>query len=352
MADLPGDLAAALDRVTAGVNQDRLATVTGRLIDRYQADHPAEPGRPIMAGEQEARAYAAYRMPATYAAIRAVLDQLPDLEPDTHLDVAGGTGVAIWAVADRWTSIRQHTVLEQAPAAIKLGRTLAAGADRAGVRQAHWQQMVFGERSGPLRQAQDTSSTGSGPLSGSGSLPRADVITVGYLLSEIDESLQQQVIRASADAAGELLIIVEPGTKKGYRRIISAREQLLAAGMSLVAPCPHQLRCPLQDQDRDWCHFAARVNRSPVHRRAKGAELGYEDEKFSYLVVAPPGVDVSARAESRVLRHPQYPKGRVRLELCQRDGTAAAAVIAKRDKETYRLARKVEWGDGWPDVRR
>ena len=348
MAELPADLAAALQRATSGVKQDQLSAVTGRLIDRYQADHPAAPGDPIMAGDQEAQAYAAYRMPATYAAITAVLDQLPEVEPITHLDLAGGTGAAVWAVANRWASIEQHTVLEQAPAAITLGRALAAGSDHASVRETQWERVVFGASSGP--------STGSGPLgagggpsTGSGSWGRADVVTIGYLLSEIDESLQQKVIRAAAESAGELLIIVEPGTTKGYRRIISARDQLLAAGMSLVAPCPHQLRCPLQDQDQDWCHFSARVNRSAAHRRAKGAELGYEDEKFSYLVAAPPTpIDATNRADNRVLRHPQYPKGRVRLELCRRDGTAGPTTIAKRDKENYRLARKIEWGDSWP----
>ncbi|HEY9291788.1 MAG TPA: small ribosomal subunit Rsm22 family protein [Microlunatus sp.] len=328
MADLPSDLAAGLARESGRLDSEHLLTVTGRLIERYRADRPARPGQPIMASDAEATAYAAYRMPATYTAIAAVLDQLPDAEPVSHLDLAGGTGAAVWAVADRWPSIERHTVLEQAPAAIKLGRALTIAANHESIRAADWQQVV---------------------LSGSAELPATDVITIGYLLSEIEESLQQQVILAAAAAAQKLLIIVEPGTKKGYRRILAARDQLLAGGLSLVAPCPHQLACPLQDQDRDWCHFSARVNRSATHRRAKGAELGYEDEKFSYLVAAPSSdADAPSRVDNRVLRHPQYPKGRVQLELCRRDGSAGTATVAKRDKESYRLARKLQWGDGWP----
>ena len=237
------DLEQALAQVVGDAEPERLARVTGQLIDRYQADRPAAPGQPIMAGAIEARAYAAYRMPATYAAIRAVLDQLPDRDLDSHLDLAGGTGAAVWSVADRWPTVGQHTVFEQAPAAIELGRALVAKADPAAVRQTRWRATV---------------------LTGELELPTSDVITIGYLLSEIEDPLQRQVIAAAARAADQFLIIVEPGTKKGYRRIIAARDQLLAAGMHIIAPCPHQLDCPLQEQDQDWCHFSARVNRSAL----------------------------------------------------------------------------------------
>ncbi|MCI0389431.1 MAG: small ribosomal subunit Rsm22 family protein [Acidobacteria bacterium] len=33
--------------------------------------------------------------------------------------------------------------------------------------------------------------------------------------------------------------------------------------------------------DGDWRHFAARIERSSLHRRINGAELGYEDGKYS-----------------------------------------------------------------------
>lgn len=325
MFELPAGLAAALTRITIR-DQDQLGATTRQLINRYQADRPAVPGQPIMAGDREALAYAVYRMPATYAAIRTVLDQLPDgaVSPGArHLDIAGGTGAAVWAVADRWPDTAEHTVIEQSAAAIGLGRRLAdtaTGPDK----RVRWEQRV---------------------LTGAAELPEADVVTVGYLLSEIDESLRTAVVEAALARTRELLIIVEPGTKNGYRRILQARERVITAGWQLVAPCPHELRCPLQGQERDWCHFAARLNRSVAHRRSKGAELGYEDEKFSYLVAAP---QPRGRAAGRVLRHPQFPKGRVELMVCQASGVASRVTVAKRDQDRYRAARKIEWGDPWP----
>lgn len=326
---LPAELARAIDRLGQRANpsgHDRLDVTTHRLIDRYQADTPAVPGQPIMAGEREAVAYAVYRMPATYAAIRTVLDQLPDraVSPGAeHLDIAGGTGAAVWAVADRWPWIGRHTVLEQSDAAISLGRRLAGAADGP-VRQADWQQFV---------------------ITAGVALQESDVVTVGYLLSEIDGGLRTALIDAVLVSARQLVIIAEPGTKNGYRRILAARDQVIAAGWRIVAPCPHQLGCPLKDQERDWCHFSARLNRTATHRRAKGAELSYEDEKFSYLVAAPQPV---GQAAGRVLRHPTFPKGRVELVVCQQSGRAERVTVAKREQDRYRKARKTEWGDPWP----
>jgi ribosomal protein RSM22 (predicted rRNA methylase) len=140
-------------------------------------------------------------------------------------------------------------------------------------------------------------------------------------------------------------VLVEPGTPAGYRRILTARQQLIDAGLGIVAPCPHSGPCPLVGAD--WCHFAARVNRSSLHRRIKGGTLGHEDEKFSYVaaVRGPSVPEFSGRG--RVLRHPQRRKGLVGLRLCRPDGTAGDVVVSKRHREEYRAAKDIEWGEEW-----
>jgi ribosomal protein RSM22 (predicted rRNA methylase) len=322
MYDLPSGLAAALKQHAERADQDRLGRITGRLIDRYQADRPAEPGKPIMSSADDALAYAAYRMPA----IRTVLGALPELplRPNSHLDVAGGTGAALWAVADRWPEVGSQTLLEQSEAAISLGRQLCRSAAGPSIGQPTWRPAV-------LRNDLD--------------LPPADLITIGYLLSEIDQPLREAVIGAALRSAEQMLIIVEPGTVAGYHRIVAARDQVITAGWAIAAPCPHEQRCPLQDQQQDWCHFSARLQRTAIHRRIKGAELGYEDEKFCYLVAVPRPLP---RPDGRVLRHPRFAKGRVDLQVCQQSGQAERVTVTKRDRQKYRAARKIEWGDGWP----
>ena len=92
--------------------------------------------------------------------------------------------------------------------------------------------------------------------------------------------------------------------------------------------------------DPDWCHFAARVERSSLHRRIKEAELGYEDEKFSYVALSRQPV---ALAAARIIRRPAQQPGVIQLELCTPEGLQSMQV-RKRDREAFRAARKAVWG--------
>ncbi|NUT55307.1 MAG: methyltransferase type 11, partial [Thermoleophilia bacterium] len=143
----------------------------------------------------------------------------------------------------------------------------------------------------------------------------------------------------------DTLVVVEPGTPAGYRRVLAARDVAIAAGGHTVAPCPHDLPCPLPADD--WCHFAARLPRSRLHRRAKGVELGWEDEKLSYAALSRQPV---APAPSRVIRPPQPRSGHVRLVTSDRDGAVRERTVSRKQGETYRAARKAAWGDALDDV--
>ena len=150
-------------------------------------------------------------------------------------------------------------------------------------------------------------------------------------------------IKAAWQAAEHLLIVVEPGTMKGFATIRAVRDQLIEAGAFLVAPCPHSNACPMPTDETDWCHFSARVDRTQLHRRLKGGLLGYEDEKFSYLVAAKHPVTAEL---ARVVRHPLRQPGFTQLELCTPEGLQTLS-IKKRDKEAWKRARKTDWGDGF-----
>jgi ribosomal protein RSM22 (predicted rRNA methylase) len=119
------------------------------------------------------------------------------------------------------------------------------------------------------------------------------------------------------------------------------RADLIAAGGHVLAPCPHEHACPMTEND--WCHFAARVERSALHRKLKAASLGYEDEKYSYLVMAKQPVK---SASARILRHPQVNSGFVKLQLCTPNGLQNLTVT-RSDKEAFKQARKADWGDDW-----
>ncbi|CAN5771006.1 small ribosomal subunit Rsm22 family protein [soil metagenome] len=309
-------LRGALEQSLAGFDQRAIAAAVRRLGAGYGS---GEAGAPRLDDPRSVAAYAAYRMPATYAAVRAVLAQLPALDPAILLDVGGGTGAAAWAAIDICPGLRSVTVTDRSKAALEFGRRLATQAPHEALRLARWER-----------------SDASAPI------PAADLLTASYVLGELDPHARQGLIETMA-RSGATVVVVEPGTPEGYRRVLAAREQLLAHGHRVLAPCPHSAACPLTDTT-DWCHFDVRLDRSALHRRVKSAELGYEDEKFAYVATAPGG---QAAAVGRVLRHPQTRKGLVRLTVCQRDEQVAPIAVG-RSAASYRAARDARWGDPWP----
>ncbi|WP_062212034.1 small ribosomal subunit Rsm22 family protein [Streptomyces sp. NBRC 109706] len=328
MTSTSDQLRAALDGLLDGLPPSRAAGAVERLMAGYRGTTPGP--APVLRDRADAAAYAAYRMPATFEAVSAALAELaarlPDWAPSDQLDLGGGTGSAVWAGAGVWPGERPVQVLDRAGPALDLGRELAGAAGSPPpVRGADWRQHRIGE-----------------------ALPTAELITVSYVLGELPAAERTATVDAVA-AAGRAVVLVEPGTPDGYLRIRAARDQLLAAGLTVLAPCPHGATCPIAVGD-DWCHFAARVSRSALHRRVKGGQLPYEDEKFSYVAAfrdPPP----PASPAPRVVRRPRLRKGQVLLDLCRPDGALTDEVITKRrGPAVYRQARDTAWGGSFPEA--
>jgi ribosomal protein RSM22 (predicted rRNA methylase) len=326
--DRDGGLRAAVAAGLAGRRPAALTARAGQLMTAYRSGQV--PDQPIIATSADAAAYAAYRMPATVAATAAALSQardaLPGWAPGRLVDLGAGTGGAAWAALAELPGLQSVTLLEQSAEAASLGRTILAQAGSPALRQASWRSWRLGADGGPAVP-----------------VPDADLVTAGYLLGELSDQ-QQRGLVTLAMAAAPVIVLVEPGTPAGHRHILAARDQLLAGGFTVVAPCPHELACPLAIPG-DWCHFAARVQRSAVHRRAKGAELNYEDEKFTFVAAAR-GLGCR-RPAGRIVRRPQQRKNLVTLSLCDAGGQARPELVARSSGAAYRVARKASWGDGW-----
>ncbi|MFJ5638515.1 small ribosomal subunit Rsm22 family protein [Streptomyces sp. NPDC093223] len=320
----PADrLRARLAGLLDGLPSKQAAGAVERLIATYRGATPTD--APILRDRADVVAYAAYRMPATFQAVRAALAAFADAvpqgwAPESHVDVGGGTGAATWAVTDTWAGVRPVTVLDWAEPALALGREIAAASPE--LREAQWRRARIGAAL---------------------TIESTDLVTVSYVLNELDEAARAALVDAAATAAGSV-VIVEAGTPAGYARIIEARERLVAAGLRVAAPCPHSAACPIVP-GADWCHFSARVSRSSLHRQVKGGSLAYEDEKFSYVAATRlPAVP----APARVVRRPQIRKGQVLLDLCEPDGRLARTTVTKRHGDLYKAARDADWGDAWP----
>lgn len=246
-------------------------------------------------------AYLATRMPATYAVLCAVFNEITP--PKTVLDCGAGPGTSLWALLD--TPVEDLTLLEKDPEFVKLGKKLSPETPF----KVMWKEKNF--------------------LSFS---EKAELILFSYSLNEIPKEKLHEVIERALNQTENYLVIVEPGTPEGFERIRSIRSQVLDRGFSFHAPCPHHGQCPMVGND--WCHFSARLPRTSLHRFLKQGSLGYEDEKYCYLIASKvPHLPSGAR----VLRHPIKRKGHILATLCTKNGLEKRVIKGKGKKE-------VNWG--------
>jgi ribosomal protein RSM22 (predicted rRNA methylase) len=242
---------------------------------------------------------------------------MPGFAPSSLLDVGAGTGAASWAAIGQWPDIASVTMLDHNPALRALARELAD--------------------SGPLAGAEIL----SGDIGDD--KPRCDVVVASYVLAEFPEASAGATARHLWVAAGQMLVLIEPGTPDGFARIRAARAALIAVGAHVAAPCTHDLQCPMTGSD--WCHFSQRLPRSRDHMLLKDASVPFEDERYCYVVVTREKVASGARIlDSRILAPPLESKPGQTFKLCDENGLRAQ-FVAVRDKDEYRRVRKRGWGD-------
>jgi ribosomal protein RSM22 (predicted rRNA methylase) len=321
--ELPPDLVASLSATLRGTPTGDIVRAGSALSMRYRArqGHSSHGQGSALQSSLDAIAYAAYRLPATYAAIRAVFREVrerrPEFQPATLLDFGGGPGTAAWAAIDAWPEIDRVTILERDPRMLDVGKALAAKAVSPAIRQALWK---------------------TADIAAAGQVSPANLTVAGYVMGEIPEATRVDIVRGLWERTTDTCVIVEPGTPRGYALIREVTEQLAQAGAHVLAPVPAGWRC-VESID-DWCHFSQRVPRTSLLRSVKGGALSYEDEKYSYVAVSRvEGIPIAAR----VIRHPQVRSGHIRLVLCTPAGVHHV-VVARSNREAYRRARDLRWG--------
>lgn len=260
-----------------------------------------------LAPDERVAAYLATRMPATYAAAMEALRQLQQCPVTSVLDIGAGAGAASLAASRQFPRVDRLTLIERDAALAEAAREFLPQAD---IRRENF-----------LRIA---------------TFPPHDLVIAAYALGETPRA---DIISELWQAARVALVVIEPGTPRGFALVRDVRARLLAAGAHMLAPCPASGACPILDPD--WCHFAARVERTALHRRLKEGELSYEDEKFSYIALTkeplPP-------APARIIRRPRHQPGLIVLETCTPGGIETVRVT-RRDRDRFRAARRAAWGD-------
>lgn len=313
--NIPEDLKKAINKLIEN-NKTNVMIENAQSISNKYRNNDGQ-GKRLLTQKDEAVSYVVSRMPATYASVYAAFKSVKENykeELTTLLDIGAGTGAATWAI-DELQQIENIKCLERELNMIKIGKQLMLNTK---LSKAEWEQYDI---------LQDDIKE------------QADIIVSSYMLNEISENRKEEVIQKLWEATNKLLLIIEPGTPAGFKNILKVREKLLQNGGYIVAPCGHQGKCTITEND--WCAFYARVERSSIHKQAKKGELGYEDEKFSYIAFSKKLVKNN---NIRILRHPQINKGYVKVKICTEEGIQQK-VYSKKDGELYKKIKKLKAGE-------
>lgn len=314
----PEELRTAAEAYAESFDRKKLAKAAAAISDRYREERGD--GSDMIGGAAEAAAYAAVRMPATFAAMSEALGHALmhyGGKLARAADIGSGTGAAVWAAALLTDGLEEVHCFERSEEMRRLGeRLMKEGGIPVNVR---WSSLDITAE--PLPDSYD-------------------LITACYVLNELTGSNREKTAAMLWERTRGMLLIVEPGTKKGYENIMQVRKLLIKSGADIAYPCPDTKECPLPDDD--WCHFTARAARTKLHKQLKGGDVPYEDEKFCCIAAVR---ENSAPCGSRILRHPHTVSGMTELYLCTPEGIRDIKVT--RSSKSFKAARKAGWGDAW-----
>ncbi len=145
---------------------------------------------------------------------------------------------------------------------------------------------------------------------------KAGFITCANMFNELDQAndmppefkvkkyFEQMIRYASPEAK---YILVEPGVPKAARTLALLRNRFLKAGAFVIAPCPHENKCPMDGfraytgSKCKWCNFAFETADAPrgLQKLSEQAKLPKERATLSFIAVGP---------DNRALRQAQGPQ--------------------------------------------
>ena len=191
---------ALINEHLASTGREELKTAVA-IESRNRPDYSST----IKYDEIESTAYAATRMPVTFAALMNIFGQVrkraPDFCPSTCLDFGIGSGSAIWA-ANETFKIKSATGIDISEPMLNICRELNALA------------------AGPKLDLQRYVNFAS--------KDKFDLVSSSFTLSEIqDSNARTRALRYLWDSTQDVLVLVERGTPIGFNHIESYRQHIL-----------------------------------------------------------------------------------------------------------------------------
>ncbi len=300
--------------------QDAYLILQKKYADLKQVN--IQSSEPILSNDTMRIAYLLSRMPATYSVATAIIKKLTSMvrseDIRSLLDLGTGAGAVIWSVLNSSLVLDKMTALDQDLNMLELAKKLTRYSS-----EPFWQRVQWVQKN----------------LNQDFEIETHDLVTISYAL--IEQNNITFILDKLWYLSNKALIIIEPGTPKGFANILFARDYFIEKGGYIIAPCSHSSVCPMKNNN--WCHFAERIERSSWQRSLKGASLGYEDEAYSYLIVTKFPVQQKGY---RILSSPVKKSRHIILDLCV-PYDIKKETVTRTQKIKYKTAKKKKWGDVW-----
>lgn len=315
----PEDLRNAITDLTKDLRTQGEKTAASKaLSSKYKFD----PKSAFSKDKASRLIYLITRLPATFAVLDTVFATFfSKIHKPIHsiLDLGSGPATALFVLKNQERSSISITCVERDEIMFEIAKALYEKIGEPMKADFHMRSLLDFEDSNKLHEA----------------------VLLSYVLNELPCKIDAAFFEKLENLAKEYLIFVEPGTRDGYSRLMEVREIAIHKGWNILAPCPHSQKCPLQESGR-WCHFYKRLQRTKEHRLAKEASLGFEDEKFSYLILSR---SQKGDLSEPILLFPKVNSGFVELDICSCSGEEKIVRISRKEKDKYKLAKKLSWGD-------
>ncbi|MCP4715893.1 MAG: methyltransferase domain-containing protein [Deltaproteobacteria bacterium] len=344
----------------------RVATAVCGLSNAYAAAEKGELSN-LFADERHLCAYVLYYVPVNVIKLFPVLDELFRLRDElvfcgeslSVLDIGCGPGTFLLALLEYCRQHRLglhdrlHTIslrgLDLQPACLAMAQRLLT---------------VYANGSSPGAAFNVEMSFSRGALSGCfervaevPAVARYDLIIAGNVINEVRAAsftaFAKRLEQSLSDRGA--VVIIDPGTKQSFRKLLQLRKAFLnETALSLFAPCLDSGPCPLEDNDKAWCHeklywrppeVVAAIDRHTGFTKDKGI-------KYAYMTLTrkPVTAAQSCRAGSseklwRVSSYLIKQKGEERLLVCNGSRRVMLRRLLKNSVDGNRQFAEVRRGD-------
>ena len=304
---LPPWLQDKVNELYQDLNKKTLVETRESLTNRYKTK--TGQNKSLIESKTDSMLYAISRMPATFSVVYTLVKDLVNqkliCDVESMLDVGSGTGAGYFALKELDDSL-EIGLVERDRNMVEI-----------------FKKLTDGEVDVKLADASSLKAEKT-----------ADLVMTSYVLSEMTEDVRIQTFDNLASASNKYVLVIDTGTPNTYVDMMKLKDHALKSGWKVVAPCMAD-KCPLKD---DYCQFYARVERSSLHKLAKGGTLSYEDEKYFYLLFAKDDIQ---KLGERVIRRPVIKENNISLVLCTGDGVKTKT-FTKKNKEEFKKAKKAK----------